>query len=323
MLISVIVPVYNVAAYLRKCVESVLEQSYRDFELILVDDGSVDGSGEICDAYAAQDVRVKVIHQKNGGVSSARNAGIRAAQGQYLHFVDADDYLALDYFAAAAQILQERRPGVLLNNYLRITDAGECSDKFADVGERVLTQEEALYEIISGQYVGWEPFASFYEAKGSNRQQFPEDICYGEDLLFKYNVLKGCEKSIIYAPLKRYYYLVRAGSATTGYDVARKADDLKVMEIIMADGGRAADLLFIKEYLPRLVTYRTQFLRSGKITDREEAKKIRRKLCAVMMRALKKSEVSCFLKIKLCAAALPDALLIPIYFVFKRCKNKY
>lgn len=91
--ISVIVPVYNVEGYLPQCVDSILSQDYGDLEIILIDDGSTDGSGEICDRYAALDSRVRVIHQKNGGAAAAKNAGLRLAAGEYLAFVDSDDYL--------------------------------------------------------------------------------------------------------------------------------------------------------------------------------------------------------------------------------------
>ena len=92
-LISVIVPVYNVERYLRRCVDSILHQTYQDLEVLLVDDGSTDASGAICDEYAAQEERVTAVHQKNGGLSAARNAGLERAQGTYLCFVDSDDFL--------------------------------------------------------------------------------------------------------------------------------------------------------------------------------------------------------------------------------------
>lgn len=95
--ISVIVPVYKAEAFLRRCVDSILEQTFTDFELILVDDGSPDRSGAICDEYAAKDARVRVIHQKNGGVSSARNAGLDAAKGNWITFIDSDDYILPQY----------------------------------------------------------------------------------------------------------------------------------------------------------------------------------------------------------------------------------
>lgn len=91
--ISIIVPVHNLEAYLRKCLDSILSQTFADFEVIVVNDGSTDKSGEICNAYAKQDARMKVIHQENGGVSSTRNAGIAQAEGDFIGFIDGDDYL--------------------------------------------------------------------------------------------------------------------------------------------------------------------------------------------------------------------------------------
>ena len=104
--ISVIMPVYNVAAYLPQCLDSVLSQDHRELEVILIDDGSTDGSGEICDTFAAKDSRVKVIHQKNSGAAAAKNAGLRIATGYYLSFVDSDDYLEPDVYGYMVETLK-------------------------------------------------------------------------------------------------------------------------------------------------------------------------------------------------------------------------
>lgn len=107
-LISVIMPVYNVEKYLSQSIESVLDQDHRNLELILIDDGSPDGSGAICDAYAAKDSRIRVIHQENGGAAAAKNAGLRIATGTYLSFVDSDDYLEPNVFGYMVRTLQEQ-----------------------------------------------------------------------------------------------------------------------------------------------------------------------------------------------------------------------
>ena len=96
-LVSIIVPVYNVKPYLNRCVDSLLGQSYQNMELLLVDDGSTDGSETLCDEYAAQDARVRVLHKKNGGLSDARNAGMKVATGDLITFVDSDDYISKDF----------------------------------------------------------------------------------------------------------------------------------------------------------------------------------------------------------------------------------
>ena len=103
-IISVIVPIYKVESYLKKCVDSIINQTMTDLEIILVDDGSPDNCGKICDAYAEQDARIRVIHKENGGVSSARNAGLDICTGDYIGFVDGDDYIAPDMY----KILREK-----------------------------------------------------------------------------------------------------------------------------------------------------------------------------------------------------------------------
>ena len=110
--ISVIVPVYNVEKYLRKCIESILNQTFREFELILVDDGSTDSSGKICDEYALKDSRIKVIHKENGGASSARNAGLDVAKGEYIGFVDSDDWIEMDMYGELYRLIKENNTDI-------------------------------------------------------------------------------------------------------------------------------------------------------------------------------------------------------------------
>ncbi len=123
-LVSVIVPVYRVAQYLPECIESVLRQTYRNLELILVDDGSPDRCGEICDAYSARDSRVKVIHKPNGGAASARNAGLDAAQGSYICFVDSDDAVSPDYVSQLMERLISARADIAVCGFHWYTKAG-------------------------------------------------------------------------------------------------------------------------------------------------------------------------------------------------------
>ena len=116
---SVIVPVYKVENVLPRCIESILNQTVTDFELILIDDGSPDRSGEICDAYAAKDSRIRVIHQKNGGVSKARNAGLDIAQGEYIVFVDSDDWVDAIYLE---QFSLSSADMILVDTKLKVTE---------------------------------------------------------------------------------------------------------------------------------------------------------------------------------------------------------
>lgn len=138
-LISIIVPIYNVEKYLERCVESLRAQTYGNLEIILVDDGSPDGCPAICDAYAKKDDRIRVIHQKNAGLSGARNAGIDASKGAYLAFVDSDDYVAPDFIRALYDLLQESGCAI-----------GQC--RFAYVqGEPICAKESSSWRIYRGE----------------------------------------------------------------------------------------------------------------------------------------------------------------------------
>lgn len=106
-LISIIVPVYNVEKYLKECIDSVISQTYKNLEIILVDDGSTDKSGEICDEYSKKDSRIKVIHKENGGLSDARNVALDIAKGEYIGFVDSDDYVEKDMFETLYKLAEE------------------------------------------------------------------------------------------------------------------------------------------------------------------------------------------------------------------------
>ena len=140
--ISVIVPVYNVEQYLPRCVESILAQTYENLEILLVDDGTKDNSGAICDAYARQDARVKAIHKKNGGLSSARNAGIDAATGEYLSFVDSDDWIEPDMY--------EKMMALMEKYSVRLVCAGRW-DVSSETGEKTLGLCPPKEEVISGE----------------------------------------------------------------------------------------------------------------------------------------------------------------------------
>ena len=123
-MISVIIPVYNVEKYVAKCLDSVIAQTYRDLEIIIVDDGATDSSGKICDEYASKDERIQVIHKSNGGLSSARNAALDIATGEYIAFVDSDDYLALEAFEKCHTKLVETGADVCMFSHCTINDAG-------------------------------------------------------------------------------------------------------------------------------------------------------------------------------------------------------
>ena len=147
-LISVIVPVYNVEKYLEKCIDSIINQTYQNLEIILVDDGSTDGSGKICDEYSRKDNRIKVIHKENGGLSDARNIGIKNANGGLIGFIDSDDYITENMFEVLQKDLRKYNADISSCDIQNVNEAGECLKiiRVSTEGQtsKVFEREEAL-----------------------------------------------------------------------------------------------------------------------------------------------------------------------------------
>lgn len=143
MRFSIIIPIYNVERFLRDCLESVKGQTYADFEVLMVDDGSKDGSGKICDEYAAQDARFRVYHKKNGGLSDARNVGMEHAQGDFLVFLDADDFMTAEALAVSDAAIRKDDLQLVQYAYVRVDEEGrETGEKIDNMETEVMMGEE-------------------------------------------------------------------------------------------------------------------------------------------------------------------------------------
>ena len=187
--ISVIVPVYNTEKYLHRCIDSILAQTFTDFELLLIDDGSKDNSGAICDEYAAKDSRVRVFHKENGGVSSARNMGLDNAQGEWITFVDSDDVL----YESALSVLYTNKQDAEI-----ITASIEDENRvWSQQILGTLTPQEYELGIIEGSVYGY-PVATLYHRSvlKQPRTIIPSDIPIGEDVLFKLDLAKYIKKAV-------------------------------------------------------------------------------------------------------------------------------
>ena len=189
--ISIIVPVYNVEKYLRKCVDSILNQTFKDFELILVDDGSIDTSGKICDEYNLKDNRIKVIHKENGGLSSARNAGLDIAQGEYIGFVDSDDWIELDMYEELYKICKENDTdvGIVGINY------GGASEKKKSKKIEIYSNKLILDDLVynKGKEITWPAWNKLWLKKVIGESRFKEGRIY-EDGLFLYSLSSKIKK---------------------------------------------------------------------------------------------------------------------------------
>lgn len=199
--ISVIVPVYNTEKTLRECVDSILCQDYRNFELLLIDDGSKDKSPAICDEYALKDHRVKVYHKPNGGVSSARNYGIDYAQGEWITFIDADDYITQGYL----NVVDKHDEDIIIKGYQKFDKEGVTSNMSLTDSRILLSLKVFLNQYITDSLLRC-PWAKFYKKSVIGDLRFLTEMKIGEDAWFVFNCLERCKS---YAVVPNGEYMVR------------------------------------------------------------------------------------------------------------------
>lgn len=206
--VSVIVPVYKVENVLHYCIDSILNQTYKDFELILVDDGSPDNSGKICDEYAKKDNRIKVIHKENGGVSSARNHGIDIAKGKYICFVDSDDYVNKNYLEILIRTKSEHPEFDNIWCYFQtVTD-------YDRTGENLILDDNKNYSVkdimtLHEKWLDAGPVCKLYDRKTilENGLTFDSNLSLGEDLIFNFQYLDCTNGKIFVIPKQLYSYV--------------------------------------------------------------------------------------------------------------------
>lgn len=251
--ISIIVPVYNIEEYLPRCIESILNQTYTNLQLVLVDDGSKDKSGEICDSYAKLDNRVIVVHKENGGSSSARNVGIQTATGDYLGFVDSDDYIEPDMYEKMVTAIRENGCNIV---QVARDEEDEEGNKLPDVcqmPEKIMTysSEEFLKELLL--HKGDCSFCTkLLKQDLFFGNQFPEGVL-NEDFHLLVKLLKQGEK-IVSLPYCGYHVFYRIGSNT------RKKDKNEFSRVY-GDCVDNADMVheLVKKYFPALMEVSVRF----------------------------------------------------------------
>ncbi len=210
--VSVIVPIYNVEGYLPRCLDSLLSQTYGDFELILVDDGSTDTTGAICDRYGVADARVRVLHQPNAGVSAARNRALDVARGQFLTFVDADDTVDPTYLERLYTGLRDTGADIAAVNWMDSNGKTAYNAALAGAdGARLYTQDELADLNLLGSCCG-----RMFRRSSMSSLSFDEDIFYGEDTLFCVRNFYGRPgtRLLLFGTCLYRYLLHRPGAAT-------------------------------------------------------------------------------------------------------------
>ena len=236
--ISVIVPVYNVEAYLERCVESILQQTYAHFELILINDGSTDSSGQICDHLASQYENIKAHHIENAGVSNARNMGIQLATSSWVTFIDSDDFVTQDYLATLASAVEGENIGFVIAPLHHIKN-GIVTDLPPHSGKTELwSTEETMKELLMTTRTSFFPVAKLFKRDLLADEKFNTHYHLAEDALFLTELLLKTRCSSVFIDKPVYYYDHREGSATTSVN-QHVFDTIEVYKQIIAQVSQA------------------------------------------------------------------------------------
>ena len=228
--VSIVVPVYNVEDYLKYCVDSLINQSYKNIEIILVDDGSTDDSGRICDKYAQEDDRIRVLHIENGGLSNARNTGVKVASAEWVIFIDSDDYYDRRTVEYLVQLQKKYAVDLVATSVIEVRNhedkdfSGELNEK----SSRKLDRHTALKEMFYGRHVGTHSGGKLYKKEILLQYPYPEGMLY-EDLAIAYEHIAAC-KEIAVSELNLYKYYRRPGSIVNSSYSDRLLDFYKAMD---------------------------------------------------------------------------------------------
>ena len=246
-LVSVIVPIYKVEKYLNQCLDSIVNQTYKNLEIILVDDGSPDNSGKIADEYAEKDNRIKVIHKKNAGVSRARNDALDVAKGDYIVFEDSDDYMPLDAIELMYKELVENEADISSGTAYDFRESDGKNMNLTNKKVKALyTQEEALKEFFLERYFACIIWGRMYKKEAIGGERFNPDISFSEDFDFLYRVLKRINKFALNTNMLVNYYRVRTdGLGNHKYD-KRFEVELELSKKVLED---------VKQNYPQLESY--------------------------------------------------------------------
>ena len=253
-LISVIIPVYRVEKYLEKCIESVLKQTYTNLQIILVDDGSPDNCGKICDEYAKKDSRIEVIHKINGGLSDARNVGINRANGRYIGFVDSDDYIKEDMYEKLINLIKEYDADISICNLYDVIDGKEYV-RNKDNGIHEYSRIDILKEILLDKNIQSYAWNKLYKKELFDEIKYPIRKKY-EDIGTTFYLFETCNKIVVTSE-PEYYYLKRADSLVNN---VTESTILDYTEIIIQR------YLYIKQNIKELRKYNNYYLAKTLIT---------------------------------------------------------
>lgn len=230
-MVSVIVPIYKVEKYLRSCVDSILQQTFSDIEIILVDDGSPDGCGAICEEYAQKDKRVRVIHKENGGLSDARNAGLDVCRGDYIVFVDSDDCIHPQMIEKLYQYCEKYEADLAICEFQEFQEGTQpdrkiLRDEIPDV--KIIEKTEIMTQLKSRNLITVVAWNKLYKAPLFTSLRYKKGYLHEDEFLI-HQILQKCNR-IVYTNERLYYYLRREGSITGRISMKYIQDELKAYQ---------------------------------------------------------------------------------------------
>ena len=279
--LSIVVPVYNVEQYLDRCVNSILNQDFSDWEMILVDDGSTDQCSILCDSFAEKDPRIKVIHKKNGGLSSARNAGLRLAGGVYVGFVDSDDTIRKDMYFRMIEVAEKYHTDFVMSDYMRVFPNGSSTLITQKIEAGLYTKEKIKAEIypslIMGKNIDYGPvlevWRSMYRRSFllDNNLMFSDEVRWSEDNLFSAFAGYYADSFYYLKGEALYNYYRNEGTITTSYKKGAWQVYSRMNEYLQNFFSEKKDYDFSQELKWHMIYYACVCVSQTKSLDKAEA----------------------------------------------------
>lgn len=264
--ISIIVPVYNAENYLHRCIDSILAQTYTDFELLLINDGSKDNSGAICDEYVAKDSRVRVFHKENSGVSATRNLGLKEAQGEYIIFLDSDDWLAQNTIEVLLNTQKKYNANCVVYGFNQ-TSGNIWAPQSDKIYEKIVELKKDFVYQLNTELLS-SSVNKLYK-KGLIVKLFPENMAFGEDLLFSLDYLEQCNCIVFIKDALYQHEVYNKSSLTHTFNTKRFEDIERIQKRILEFANDKQEHGLFNKYISDCI----RIIRSFIATDKSHQEK--------------------------------------------------